>query len=201
MYCVILEEKQRQERVMSIEVEIKLRISDKKRIEKTLKEIGFRKAKLVMESDTYYMADHHDFVGLDEALRVRSTENKITGERSAAITYKGAKLDNTSMTRQELETSVGDGNICREILERIGFQPVPVVEKLRQYYHRDNITACVDAVTNLGDYLELEIIVDAKDKREDALDQLEQILHTLGYSMQDTTRTSYLSMLLKKKKK
>ena len=73
-----------------------------------------------------------------------------------------------------------------------------VVEKLRQYYHRDNITACVDAVTNLGDYLELEIIVDEEEKREAALDQLEQILHTLGYSMQDTTRTSYLSMLLKK---
>lgn len=76
-----------------------------------------------------------------------------------------------------------------------------VVEKLRQYYHRDNITACVDAVTNLGDYLELEIIVDEEEKREAALDQLEQILHTLGYSMQDTTRTSYLSMFLKKKKK
>lgn len=73
-----------------------------------------------------------------------------------------------------------------------------VVEKLRQYYHRDNITACVDAVTNLGDYLELEIIVDEETKREAALDQLEQTLHTLGYSMQDTTRTSYLSMLLKK---
>lgn len=94
---------------MSIEVEIKLRISDKECIEKTLAEIGFCKGKFVMESDTYYMAEHHDFVGLDEALRVRCVENRGTGERSAVITYKGAKLDNTSMTRQELETSVGMG--------------------------------------------------------------------------------------------
>lgn len=184
---------------MSIEVEIKLKINDKESIEKTLTEIGFCKGKFVLESDTYYMAEHHDFVALDEALRVRCIEDRLTGERSAAITYKGAKLDHISMTRQELETSVGDGEICREILERIGFWPVPVVEKLRQYYHRDNITACVDAVTNLGDYLELELIVDTEEKREAALDQLEQILHTLGYSMRDTTRTSYLSMLLKKK--
>ena len=134
---------------MSIEVEIKLRISDKECIEETLAEIGFCKGKFVMESDTYYMAEHHDFVGLDETLRVRCVENRGTGERSAVITYKGAKLDNTSMTRQELETSVGDGAVCREILERIGFRPVPVVEKLRQYYHRDNITACVDAVTKI----------------------------------------------------
>ena len=88
---------------MSIEVEIKLRISDKECIEETLAEIGFCKGKFVMESDTYYMAEHHDFVGLDEALRVRCVENRGTGERSAVITYKGAKLDNTSMTRQELE--------------------------------------------------------------------------------------------------
>ena len=70
-----------------------------------------------------------------------------------------------------------------------------------KFIYQLSITACVDAVTNLGDYLELEIIVDEEEKREAALDQLEQILHTLGYSMQDTTRTSYLSMFLKKKKK
>ena len=180
---------------MSIEVEIKLRISDKECIEKTLAEIGFCKGKFVMESDTYYMAEHHDFVGLDEALRVRCVENRGTGERSAVITYKGAKLDNTSMTRQELETSVGDGAVCREILERIGFRSVPVVEKLRQYYHRDNITACVDAVTNLGDYLELEVLVDAEGERPQALKRIKEQLKKLGYSMEETTRISYLSML------
>ena len=37
------------------------------------------------------MAAHHDFVALDEALRVRSTENRTTGEKSAAITYKGCE--------------------------------------------------------------------------------------------------------------
>ena len=36
---------------MSIEVEIKLRISDKECIEETLAEIGFCKGKFVMESD------------------------------------------------------------------------------------------------------------------------------------------------------
>ena len=121
---------------MSIEVEIKLKINEKKSIEEKLAESGFQKGALVRESDTYYMAAHHDFVALDEALRVRSTENRTTGEKSAAITYKGAKLDKISMSRQELETTVGDAEICRNILEHIGFCPVPSVEKLRQYYHK-----------------------------------------------------------------
>ena len=183
---------------MSIEVEIKLKINDKKNIEEKLLETGFRKGALVQESDTYYMAAHHDFVVLDEALRVRSTENRTTGEKSAAITYKGAKLDKISMSRQELETTVGDAKICRAILEHIGFWPVPSVEKLRQYYHKKNITACADMVMGLGDYLELEVIADSDEKKEQALEQIEEILQILGYSMQDTTRTSYLSMLLAK---
>ena len=107
-------------------------------------------------------------------------------------------MDNISMTRQELETTVGDAKICRKILEHIGFRPVPPVEKLRQYFRRENITACVDTVTNLGDYLELEIIVETEEKKEAALDKVKEILQTIGYSMQDTTRTSYLSMLLAK---
>ena len=70
-----------------------------------------------------------------------------------------------------------------------------VVEKLRQYYHRDNITACVDAVTNLGDYLELEVLVDAEGERPQALKRIKEQLKKLGYSMEETTRISYLSML------
>ena len=178
---------------MSVEVEIKLKINSRTDIERVLEETGFVRADLVLESDTYYTSDHHDFAALDEAFRVR-----MTGKRSAAITYKGEKMDNISMTRQELETTVGDAKICRKILEHIGFRPVPPVEKLRQYFHRENITACVDTVTNLGDYLELEIIVETEEKKEAALDKVKEILQTIGYSMQDTTRTSYLSMLLAK---
>ena len=52
----------------------------------------------------------------------------------------------------------------------------------------------VDNVKGLGDYLELEILADEEAQREEALEKLERILNQLGYCMQDTTRTSYLSM-------
>ena len=41
---------------------------------------------------------------------------RTTGEKSAAITYKGAKLDKISMTRQELETTVGDARNLPEYI-------------------------------------------------------------------------------------
>ena len=51
------------------------------------------------------------------------------------------------MTRQELETEVGDGETVRKILEIIGFCPVSPVEKQRLYLRKDNMTACLDAVS------------------------------------------------------
>ena len=110
------------------------------------------------------------------------------------------KLDQVSMTRQELETEVGDGETVRKILEHIGFCPVSAVEKKRLYFNKNNMTACLDNVKGLGDYLELEILTDTEEKRTEALKQIEDVLEALGYSMEDTTRTSYLSMLMKKEK-
>lgn len=116
---------------MSIEVELKLKIRDKAEITAALKQLGFTEEELVVEIDTYYTAAHHDFAALDEALRIRTVENLHTKEQSAVITYKGAKLDQTSMTRKELETEIGDAETGRKILEYIGFVPVPPVEKQR----------------------------------------------------------------------
>ena len=119
---------------MSIEVEIKLKIRDKNRLIESLRDVGFQQGDLVSESDIYYTSRHHDFEKLDEALRIRSIQNLSTGEKSSVITFKGAKTDSCSMTRKELETEVGDPKIAREVLESIGFTPVPSVEKERQHF-------------------------------------------------------------------
>ena len=72
---------------MSIEVELKLKIRDKAEITASLKQLGFTEEELVVETDTYYTAAHHDFAALDEALRIRTVENLHTKEQSAVITY------------------------------------------------------------------------------------------------------------------
>ena len=59
------------------------------------------------------------------------------------------------------------------------------------------MTACLDSGEGLGEYLELEILVEQEEDRQQALQQIEERLLSLGYSMQDTTRISYLSMLEK----
>ena len=185
---------------MSVEVEVKIKIREKAKLLQDLGRLGFQEEKRVVETDIYYTAVHHDFAALDEALRVRTIEDRGTGTKTAVMTYKGAKLDAVSMSRKELETEVGNAEICQEILKQIGFQPVLPVEKQRQYFQNDTMTACVDSVTGLGDYLELEILVEREEERPEALKQLEAMLEKLGYSMEEPTRVSYLGMLMKKRR-
>jgi len=116
-------------------------------------------------------------------------------EQTTYITYKGPKLGNVGMSREELETTVGDAKVMREILISLGYRPVQPVVKTRQYYSHKDMTACVDQVEGLGDYLELEVLVDAEGERPQALKRIKEQLKKLGYSMGETTRISYLSML------
>ena len=83
----------------------------------------------MVETDTYFTSSHHDFISLDEALRIRNVLNKSTNETKSVITYKGAKLDNISMSRKELETEVKDSKIVKEILENIKIRDKNDMEK------------------------------------------------------------------------
>ena len=178
-----------------IEVEEKLPITDSDMIKKKIQEIGFKEARFVEERDTYFDNANGEIRANGEALRVRETKYQSTGEIRAQINFKGKKLDAQTMTRKELETGVEDGEICRNILQAIGYSPAaPEVVKERQMLQKDGMTACLDHVYGLGDFLEIEILVDSETKREESLCQIEAILNRIGYQLSDTVRTSYLTV-------
>ena len=181
-----------------IEVEIKLPVKDKDSLENKLTAMGFVKGKLVRESDIYFNSENYDLRERDSALRIRTCEDAENESVVTTITYKGPKLDDVSMTRKEVETEVSDASAFLEIFKGMGFYPLAPVRKLRQYYHMGEMTACVDRVEHLGDFLELEVLVSKEEERELALQQIEDVLKELGHDKAETTRTSYLSMLQKK---
>ena len=183
-----------------IEVEVKLPVADLDTIKGKLLKMGFRETAFIEECDTYFDNRQGDIRANGEALRVRETKDYLTGESRAQINFKGKKLDTCTMTREELETGVENGEICRNILQVIGYAPAePEVIKDRTMMQKESITACLDNVRGLGGFLELEILADSEEKKETALSQIENILNSLGYRISDTVRMSYLSMLQKSK--
>ena len=182
-----------------IEVEIKLPIPEADNFKAKLLNLGFRESGYLQEHDTYFDNPEGSIRANGQALRVRVTKDPGTGKSSAQINFKGKKLDRQTAARQELETGVEDGAVCREILRAIGYVPVvPEVRKERRMLCMDQVTACLDRVDGLGDFLELEVIVRKENLREKCLVQMREILQELGLSMDNTVRTSYLSMLMDK---
>lgn len=182
-----------------IEVEVKLPIPDPEGVKNRILEEGFKEQRFIEERDTYFDNARGDIRANGEALRVRETKDCRTGKKQAQINYKGKKLDTQTMTRRELETGVEDGAVCREILQAIGYSPAePEVIKIRTMLQKDSVTACLDNVRGLGDFLELEILVEREEKKDAALGQIKDILNSLGYQVSDTVQTSYLSMLQRK---
>ena len=181
-----------------IEVEIKVKIIDREESAQKLITLGFEMGHEKKETDIYFDNQEGSFRKGDKALRIRQYENLTLNKKVSCITYKGPKLDQVSMTRKELEMKIESGETGVEILKNLGFFPVHPVVKFRQYFHKGDVNACLDQVEGLGDYLELEIIVESKDKREEALSHIMDLLTCLGYEKEDIIRTSYLSMLQKK---
>ena len=181
------------------EIEIKLPIADKDSVQTKLLQLGFEVAAKIRECDMYYNSVYHDVKELGEALRIRKSTDLLTGITKAQINFKGKKIDKVSMSRQEYETVVEDADSMEQILKSLDFLPVAGVTKTRIYLQREKMTACLDQVDGLGDFLELEVIAHEEASRETYLENMEHLLTTLGLSMKDTVRTSYLGMLLKEK--
>jgi adenylate cyclase, class 2 len=84
------------------------------------------------------------------------------------------------------------------ILAVLGYPQILEVKKLRKSYSLGEITACIDHVDSLGDFLELEKLVDDKKDHPEAVDELYKWLSRLEISKDYLTQYSYLELLLKK---
>lgn len=185
-----------------IEAEVKLPVRDLEEVKKQLIQKGFVPLSHIQEKDVYFDDAQGQIRANGQALRIRKTMDMKTGSTAGQINFKGKKIDTLTMTRQELESIVDKADICIQILEAVGFHKVfPKVIKDRTMLQYGEMTACLDQVEGLGDFLELEILVDREEQKDAAQERIASVLETLGYSMADTVRRSYLSMLQEKQEK
>ena len=170
-----------------IEVEVKVK-ADHEKVLSILKKIGAIKVKVEEQSDTYFAAPHRDFAKTDEVLRIRALEGQNI------LTYKGPKLDRVSKTREELETPV-EGISAKKVLIALGFSEAGIVSKRREVFEVGEIIVCLDAVENLGQFLEVEIITKNEKHIETSRQKLFEFLKQFGFEEKDSIRKSYLEMI------
>lgn len=188
------------------EVEVKVR-ADHDAVRARLAELGARSLGSVVQADTYFDAPHRDFARTDEALRVRQVAaiedasasgldpEALLEDAQSRLTYKGPLVGSSGKTREEVETNIADGEDVRTILDRLGFEPVATVRKVRARYDLDGYTVTLDDVADLGEFVEVEI-----EAREAEIEQARkgtfEVLERLGLDPEKSIRDSYLELLL-----
>jgi adenylate cyclase class 2 len=175
------------------EVELKVR-ADHETVRQALTDAGANPLGTIRQVDTYYDAPHRDFAATDEALRVRREHRH--GETTAKLTYKGPKIDSESKSREEAETTVGDGETADAIVRGLGFEPAASVEKERHRYSFGEDTVTLDDVSDLGEFVEIETEVEDESAVENARESLQAKLADLGLDPAESIQTSYLGLLL-----
>jgi len=193
-----------------IEVEIKVKISDPKLIRNKFDFNGVYKLSLHHE-DTYFNMPKglRDFKQTDEALRLRKSiefnrDNKtITQKINYFITYKGKKIDKTTKTREEIEVKINEIEDMKNLLKLLGFREVFTVIKERELYdftfQDTKIEALIDYLPILEQFfIEVEILAETINKVENAKDILFQFLENFGIKKEESIRTSYLELVMKK---
>ncbi len=138
---------------MSFELEIKIKIpcEDLERLRDILTKLSILSEKK-NERDIYYQHPCRDFRVTDEALRLRFVNGEIE-----SLTYKGPRIG-TSQVKERLEIilHIKSGDV-EQLLLSLGFKPAIEVRKRREYYKlRDNVTATIDIVEDLGCFVEVE---------------------------------------------
>ncbi|QSW98693.1 class IV adenylate cyclase [Haloterrigena alkaliphila] len=153
----------------------------------------------VVQADTYYDAPHRSFPETDEALRLRAETWTAGGSEAVEetrITYKGPLLDDESKSREEHETGVENGETMDAVLTNLGFEAAATVRKERERFSLEGYTVTLDAVDDVGEYVEVEREVEDEADLESAREGAYEVLERLGLDSDDQIRTSYLGLLL-----
>ncbi len=190
------------------EVELKVR-ADHGPVRERLADMDAERERVVRQVDTYYDAPDRSFAETDEALRVRRetpADPPVTADSvddpeewaTVELTYKGPKVDEESKTRVEHETTVGDGAATDALLQGLRYEPAATVEKARERYALPAGHVTLDAVTDLGTFVEVETTVEREAAVPDARDDMVALLRRLDLDPDEGIRTSYLGLLLER---
>jgi adenylate cyclase, class 2 len=188
--------------VESYEVEVKLPLADKEAMKKTILQIGGIEKNSEMQTDMYYDPPCRSFAETDESVRVRHrtrTEGMSlseTGHTPVELTYKGSKIDKTTKTRLEYTVDLVDSESMVQILLNTGFKYIVTIVKHREFFDVDGITVSLDVVTDVGKYVELELMADGKEGMKVARNRILKLVDTLGLDEKDMVRESYLELYL-----
>jgi adenylate cyclase class 2 len=170
------------------EIEIKLRIKDFKGLEEKLRERGCILSSPIRQEDIIYSK-----AGSTSEWEV-SKEGQIVMRIRRANDHAEFNLKeqrSNEMDNLEYETAVDNPNAIHQILARLGFEPQVEVKKVRRKGKLGEYEICLDAVDELGNFVELEKLTSEDADPNEVREELFKTLEDLGLSRKDEETRGY----------
>lgn len=118
---------------------------------------GFKLADKVIDRDTYFKHPCWDMSSRDEALRIRRRSHLEGNDVEIIMSFKGPRRTTGLVKeREEYEVKIGDFEIFRTILLKLGFQEIASIVKYREIYVNNHTRVYVDHLFGVGWFMEIE---------------------------------------------
>jgi len=170
------------------EIEIKLRVNNLDELEKNLTESGLVISKEITQHDVVYVSG--DSVDVFSNVKVGDIFIRIRSENGInTLTLKqqrGHGLDKT-----EHETKIENSEEVHQMLLLLGWKPVVEVKKKRKKGKLGEYEICLDAVEELGNFIELEKLTDDNADPEKIRKELFEALKPFGLEEKDEVTRGY----------
>lgn len=167
---------------MALNLELKIKVSSHDEMNKKISKNRGKFIKILNQKDTYYKFDK----GLlklreqnGEYELVKYNRNEKEGERWSDYSLLYLKGENVEEYLNDL------------------FTIETIVEKERRLYIYKNTRIHLDSVNELGEFLELETVVD-KTSKEEAIEEFEKVVEFLDLNTENQIRKSYRDLMLEK---
>jgi len=172
---------------MNTEIEAKLKVDSLSEVAERLVTEGAEFGAKFQQIDSYFDLPEHILRKSDRGLRLR---RQIAGQNEKIIlTYKGKKQKHKFKKREEIEVEVSDADSAEKIIQAIGFEKIVTVEKERTIWKLNSCEVCLDEVTLLGSFVEIE----SPDQQK-----IEEVQKRLGLAQLPHIVKSYSNMVRKK---
>ncbi len=179
--------------MVAIEAELKALARDPERIHAALSQRAVGEHSIY--SDRYFDYPDRGWTRQGNELRVRTVTGEL-GPTHAVLTFKEPAVDETSGSKPEHETAVGDADVLITVLTALGVEQIIAFEKRCVNYRftaqgRDLLATVVTVPELAGQtFIELETLADQGDV-DAALDLVRSVLRELGIEDSDLTTQAY----------
>ncbi len=145
-------------------------LNPKEMIEKVL-EIGFIEKSNIIESDEYFTDINSEFIKNRTCLRIRKIDNK-----KMEITFKGKSTSLSGLyckLENNINSDINEYDNIVNLFVSLGYYSYVNVEKERLVYEKKdgiyNYSIMIDKLTDLGGFVEFEILADQEYAKKDEL--------------------------------